>query len=138
MAKITSFQLFELIIIPTTILLSLLFMFVVGASFIGESFLNVMGIPTILGIIISLCIIILLFKQNYIVEFSQIETLFRVLAITGGGLVIPLTFLQLNGLLNIQILISLLTLIFTAISGIFALVCVQFLWRIKFTQQSSE
>ena len=113
-------------------------MFLVGASFIGESFWNIMGAPAILGILISLTIIILLFKQNFFVEFSQIETLFRVLAITGGTLVIPLTFLQLNNLLNIQMLISLLTLIFTTISGILALVCIQFLWRIKFTQQSSE
>ncbi|NHJ02107.1 MAG: hypothetical protein EAX86_08175 [Candidatus Heimdallarchaeota archaeon] len=138
MDRITGFQLFELIAIPITILASVLFMFVIGASFIGDNFWNIMGFPTIIGTLFSLFILVILVQKGQIKKFSQIETIFRLLAIGGGGLLIPVIFLQLNGRLDGFLLISILALVFSIIGGLMALISLRFLWQIYFIQQSSE
>lgn len=138
MATLTSFQRFELILIPICFILSLLLILIFGLTIIGNQTLVIMGIPVLVGSGISIFIGYLLNQRNLIRDFNQLELLLRLLVLGGGGALIPLLLTQLLEIFTGYFIFSVLSLVFSLLGGIMSISCLLFLWRTRSIQQLLE
>ncbi|MHA1969131.1 MAG: hypothetical protein ACW964_15195 [Candidatus Hodarchaeales archaeon] len=138
MTKLTSFQQLELILIPVTFFFSLIFVFLIGLNIIGYETWDIMGVPIILGSIIGIIVIYILKQEKLIFSFNHLETLFRILVIIGGIILIPMIIGQMYGVLNTELVFSLLALIFTSLGTIMGIACVFLLYYSNLTLESSK
>lgn len=138
MVVLTTLQRFELILIPISFLFSLLLLFIFGISIIGSQTLVIMGIPVLLGSVISIVIGYLLNQRKSIQDFNQLETLFRLLVLGGGGVLIPILLIQLLELFTGYFILSVLSLVFSLLGGLISISCFLLLWRLRSIQHLSE
>ncbi len=138
MVILTFFQRFELILIPISFILSLILMLIFGLAIIGNQILDIMGIPVLLGSGISILIGYLLNRRNLIQDFKQLEIMFRLLVLGGGGILIPLLLIQLLEIFSGYFIFSVLSLVFSLLGGIMSISCVLLLWRVRSNQQLLE
>ncbi len=138
MVTLTSFQRFELILIPISFILSLLLMLIFSLAIIGNQTLDIMGIPVLLGSGISILIGYLLNQRNLIQDFKQLEILFRLLVLGGGGVLIPLLLTQLLEVLTGYFILSVLSLVFSLLGGIMSISSLLLLWRARSIQPLLE
>ena len=138
MVTLTSFQRFELILIPISFILSLLLMLIFSLALIGNQTLNIMGIPVLLGSGISILIGYLLNQRNLIQDFKQLEMLFRLLVLGGSGVLIPLLLTQILEVFTGFFIFSVLSLVFSLLGGIMSISCLLLLWRARSIQQLLE
>ncbi|UCE12394.1 MAG: hypothetical protein JSV04_09360 [Candidatus Heimdallarchaeota archaeon] len=138
MTTLTPFQKFELIAIPLVLMFSQIMIFLFGIAMIGNELWIIMGIPILLGIVISFFIVYLINKRFLVIEFSQLELLFRILVGGGGGALIPLLLAQILDLVAESIIFPILSLVFSLISGIMIISCLLFLYRYQSIQAPSE
>ena len=138
MASVTNFQKMELILIPAIFLFSQVLILLFGLSIIGEETWIVMGIPMMLGGILSAIILILILKYVKIEEFRQLEVFFRVLTILGGIAIILILAIQIFLHETGYVIFSLQTLIISIIGYAMTIMCISFLKKTFPIQGLSE
>ncbi|MCK4849130.1 MAG: hypothetical protein KAT16_08905 [Candidatus Heimdallarchaeota archaeon] len=138
MASVTNFQKMELILIPAIFLFSQVLILLFGLSIIGEETWIVMGIPMMLGGILSVIILILILKYVKIEEFRQLEVFFRVLTILGGIAIILILAIQIFLHETGYVIFSLQTLIISIIGYAMTIMCISFLKKTFPIQGLSE
>ena len=127
LTDLTSFQRLELFLIPIVFLMSLIFILLMGLNIIGSEIWSIMGVPFLLGSIIGGFIVFIVKKKKFINDFNQLEKLFRVLVVVGGLALIPLLIIQILGSFNVNLVFSILALIFSLIGTTMGLTCILFL-----------
>lgn len=135
---ITPFQKFELIAIPIVLVFSQIMILLFGITLIGNELLIIMGMPILLGSLISIFIVYLITRKYFISEFSQIERLFRILVLGGGGALIPFLLAQILDLLTEYLIFPILSFIFSLISGIMIISCLYLLYSTQLSRVPSE
>jgi hypothetical protein len=137
LTDLTSFQRLELILIPSTFLLSLVFIFLLGLNMIGSEVLSIIGIPVLLGLIIGSLFVLIIKTKYFIYDFLSLEKLFRLLVIIGGLILIPLILTQILGYISSNMIFSFLALIFSLIGTIMGITCLMLLYHNSFTHDLS-
>ncbi|MFX0122517.1 MAG: hypothetical protein ACFFAE_02710 [Candidatus Hodarchaeota archaeon] len=138
MNTLTSLQRFELVLVPSCFLFSQILILTFGFSFLGDKTWGMMGIPVLLGSVISIIIGYFLNHEKLLQDFKQLETLFRILVLAGGGALIPLLLAQNFNLITVHSIFSILTLIFTTLGGIMTISCLLLFWHTRLIQKPSE
>ncbi len=138
MATLTSFQRFELVLIPSSFLFSQILVLIFGLNIIGSETWIIMGIPVLMGSLISIFIGYFLNQRNMVYEVKQLESLFRLLFLAGGGALIPLLLVQILDLLTVYSVFSLLSLIFSVLGGTMTISCFLLLRQTPSTHELSE
>ncbi len=127
MKELTRFQQLELILIPITFIFSQLLIFLFGISIIGEETIRIMGIPMTLGLLTAVILIFVIFQQIEIREFSQLEIIFRVLTIIGGGVLIVMISFQILLKVNSLDIIPILAFVIATIGDTMSMMCIYLL-----------
>ena len=138
MNSVTTFQKMELILIPSIFIFSKVLILLFGLSILGEEIWIIMGIPMMIGVILSIASSILIQKKIEIVEFRQLETIFRVMAILGGVAIIFVIIIQIVLTNADYSIFSLQTLIISVIGDIMTIMCIIFLMKTFPTQEPSK
>ncbi|UCG89723.1 MAG: hypothetical protein JSU57_04405 [Candidatus Heimdallarchaeota archaeon] len=120
---LTSYQRFELVIIPSSFLFGQILILIIGLNTIGSETWFIIGIPVLMGLTVSLFIGYFLKRKNMVHEMDQLESLFRVLVLTGGGVLIPLLLAQVFNLFTYYYIFSILSLIFSILGGTMSISC---------------
>lgn len=136
--SLTSFQRFELVLIPSSFLFSLILVLMFGLTIIGSETWIIMGIPVLLGAIISIVIGYFLNKRNMVHEITQLESLFRLLVLAGGVALIPVLLAQTFKLLTLYSIFSILSLIFSVLGSTMTISCFLLFWYTRSTHQPLE
>jgi hypothetical protein len=136
--SVTAFQKLELILIPTIFIFSQILILLFGLSILGEEIWIIMGIPMMLGAILSVIASIIILNYFQMVEFRQLEIIFRVLAILGGIAIIFVIIIQIVLADSGYVIFSLQTLIISVIGDIMTILCILFLKKTFPTQELSE
>jgi dipeptide/tripeptide permease len=125
-----------LILIPISFIFSQILIFLFGISVIGEEILSILGIPMIFGLFVAIILSYLLFQRTAIRKFSQIENIFRILTIIGGGVLIILICFQI--ILDIKSLdiIPFMALVISTIGDMMTIMCI-YLLRNSFVKKES-
>ena len=135
---VTAFQKLELILIPTIFIFSQILILLFGLSILGEEIWIIMGTPMMLGAILSVIASIIILNYFQMVEFRQLEIIFRVLAILGGIAIIFVIIIQIVLADSGYVIFSLQTLIISVIGDIMTILCILFLKKTFPTQELSE
>jgi hypothetical protein len=135
---LTSLQRFELVLIPTCFLFSQILVLIFGLNFLGNETWVVMGIPVLLGAGISIICGFFLNHRKLLQEFKQLEVVFRILVLAGGGALIPLLLAQNFNLLTINSIFPILSLIFSTLGGTMTISCFFLYWHTRLIQKPSE
>jgi len=130
---LTSYQRFELVLIPSSFLFSLILVLIFGLNIIGSETWVLMGIPVLLGFAISIFIGYFLKKRNMVHEITQLESLFRLLVLAGGGVLIPVLVAQVFELLTFSSIFSILSLIFSVLGCTMTISCFLLFWHTRTT-----
>ncbi|MHA1542077.1 MAG: hypothetical protein ACTSQH_03800 [Candidatus Hodarchaeales archaeon] len=138
MISVTAFQKLELILIPTIFIFSQILILLFGLSILGEEIWIIMGTPMMLGAILSVIASIIILNYFQMVEFRQLEIIFRVLAILGGIAIIFVIIIQIVLADSGYVIFSLQTLIISVIGDIMTILCILFLKKTFPTQELSE
>lgn len=138
METLTSLQRFELVLIPTCFLFSQILVLLFGFNFLGNETWVMMGIPVLLGSLISIIFGYFLNHKKILQEFKQLETLFRILVLSGGGALIPLLLAQNFNLLPLYSIFSILSLIFSTLGGTMTISCFLLFWHTRLIKKPSE
>jgi len=136
--SVTAFQKLELILIPTIFIFSQILILLFGLSILGEEIWIIMGTPMMLGAILSVIASIIILNYFQMVEFRQLEIIFRVLAILGGIAIIFVIIIQIVLADSGYVIFSLQTLIISVIGDIMTILCILFLKKTFPTQELSE
>jgi hypothetical protein len=114
---------------------SQILIFLFGISVIGKEILSILGIPMIFGLFAAIILSYLLFQRTAIREFSQIENIFRIFTIIGGGVLIVLICFQI--ILDIKSLdiIPFMALVISTIGDMMTIMCI-YLLRIHLLRRS--
>lgn len=128
---LTSYQRFELVLIPSSFLFSLILVLIFGLNIIGSETWVIMGIPVLLGFAISIFIGYFLKKRNMVHEITQLESLFRLLVLAGGGVLIPVLLAQVFELLPFSSIFSILSLIFSVLGCTMTISCFLLFWHTR-------
>jgi hypothetical protein len=125
-----------LILIPISFIFSQILIYLFGISVIGEEILSILGIPMIFGLFVAIILSYLLFQRTAIRKFSQIENIFRILTIIGGGVLIILICFQI--ILDIKSLdiIPFMALVISTIGDMMTIMCI-YLLRNSFVKKES-
>lgn len=123
LVTLTSYQRFELVIIPSSFLFGQILILIIGLNTIGSETWFIIGIPVLMGLTVSLFIGYFLKRKNMVHEMDQLESLFRVLVLTGGGVLIPLLLAQVFNLFTYYYIFSILSLIFSILGGTMSISC---------------
>lgn len=137
MTTLTPFQRFELALIPISFLFSQILVLLFGLNIIGSETWIIMGIPVLLGSVISIVIGYFLNQRKMIQEAKQLESLFRLLVLAGGGALIPLLLAQILDLLTVFSVFSILALIFSVLGGTMTISCILLFWHTRIIQEPS-
>lgn len=127
--SLTTFQRFELVIIPISFSLSELFMLSLASMFLGDDALSVLGVPFVVGITVSLPILAILDRGQWFESFQRLETVLRLLVVVGGAALVPVLLSQLVMPFSGYQIFFFLALIFSALGGTITLSCLLVLWR---------
>ncbi|UCG00456.1 MAG: hypothetical protein JSW11_12515 [Candidatus Heimdallarchaeota archaeon] len=138
METLTSLQQFELVLIPFCFLFSQILILIFGLNFLGNETWVMMGIPVLLGSIISFIFGYFLNHKKLIQEFKQLEKLFRILVLAGGGALIPLLIAQNFHFMNVFLIFFILSLIFSTLGGTMTISCILLVWHFRLIQKPSE
>ncbi len=138
MATLTSFQRFELVLIPSSFLFSQILVLIFGLNIIGSETWVIMGIPVLMGSLISILIGYFLNQRNMVYEVKHLESFFRLLVLSGGGALIPLLLVQILDLINVYSVFSILSLIFSVLGGTMTISCFLLLRQTQSTHEISE
>jgi len=133
LVTLTSYQRFELVLIPSSFLFSLILVLIFGLNIIGSETWVLMGIPVLLGFAISIFIGYFLKKRNMVHEITQLESLFRLLVLAGGGVLIPVLVAQVFELLTFSSIFSILSLIFSVLGCTMTISCFLLFWHTRTT-----
>ena len=136
--SVTAFQKLELILIPTIFIFSQILILLFGLSILGKEIWIIMGTPMMLGAILSVIASIIILNYFQMVEFRQLEIIFRVLAILGGIAIIFVIIIQIVLADSGYVIFSLQTLIISVIGDIMTILCILFLKKTFPTQELSE
>jgi hypothetical protein len=135
---VTTFQKLELILIPTIFIFSQILILLFGLSILGEEIWIIMGTPMMLGVILSVISSAIIVNYFQIVEFRQLEIIFRVMAILGGVAIIFVIIIQIVLAESGYGIFSLQALIISVIGDIMTILCIIFLKKTISTQELSE
>lgn len=138
LATLTSFQRFELVLIPSSFLFSQILVLLFGFNIIGSKTWVIMGIPVLFGSVISIIIGFFLNQRHMVHEIKHLESLFRLLVVVGGGVLIPLLIAQTLGFLTAYSIFSILSLFFSVLGGTMTISCFILLWYTRPIQEFSE
>jgi len=138
LVTVTTFQKMELILIPAIFLFSQVLILVFGFSIIGEEAWIIMGIPMMLGAILSAIFLIFILNYVQIEEFRQLEIFFRVLTILGGIVIILILVIQIFLYETGYFIFSLQALAISVIGDVMSMLCILFLKKTFPTQGLSE
>jgi hypothetical protein len=138
LVTLTSFQRFELILIPCSFLFSQILVLLFGLNIIGSETWVIMGIPVLFGSLISIVIGVFLYQRQMVHDFKNLESLLRLIVFIGGALLIPLLLAQTLGLFTVYSIFSILSLIFSSLGGIMTISCVILLWHTRPSQEVLE
>ena len=138
LVTVTTFQKMELILIPAIFLFSQVLILVFGFSIIGEEAWIIMGIPMMLGAILSAIFLIFILNYVQIEEFRQLEIFFRVLTILGGIVIILILVIQIFLYETGYFIFSLQALTISVIGDVMSILCILFLKKTFPTQGLSE
>jgi hypothetical protein len=97
--------------------------------FLGDDALSIVGIPFLVGVALSLPIIAVLNRGQWLDSFQRLETLFRFLVILGGAALVPVLLSQLIIPFSGYEVFFFLALIFSALGATITLACLLVLWR---------
>ncbi|MFW9853869.1 MAG: hypothetical protein ACFFFG_02370 [Candidatus Thorarchaeota archaeon] len=129
MPRLTTFQRFELLIIPLSFLLSEFFMLSLASMFLGKDALSIVGIPFLGGVTLSLPIVAVLNHGQWLDSFQRLETLLRFLVMIGGAALVPVLLSQFVISFSGYEVFFFLALIFSALGATITLSCLLVLWR---------
>ncbi len=135
---VTTFQKIELILIPSIFIFSQVLILLFGLSILGKDMWIIMGTPMLLGAILSVISSILIQYNFKIIEFRQLEIIFRILVILGGIAIIFVILIQIVLTNTDYVIFSLQTLIISVIGDIMTILCIIFLMKTFPTQELSE
>ena len=135
---VTAFQKLELILIPTVFIFSQILILLFGLSILGKEIWIIMGTPMMLGVILSVISSIIILNYFQLVEFRQLEVIFRAMAILGGIAIICVIIIQIVLADSGYVIFSLQTLIISVIGDIMTILCIIFLKKTFPTQELSE
>ncbi|MFX0013505.1 MAG: hypothetical protein ACFFB2_14340 [Promethearchaeota archaeon] len=138
MITLTSFQRFELVLIPSSFLFSQILVFIFGFTIIGSETWIIMGIPVLVGLNISLPIGYIFQRKKKITNFKQLESIFRFLVLIGAGGLIPLLIAQYFELLSIYSIFSILSFILSLLGCTMTISCILLLWYSRTIKDPSE
>ncbi|MFW9780123.1 MAG: hypothetical protein ACFFE8_14830 [Candidatus Heimdallarchaeota archaeon] len=129
MPQLTTFQRFELVIIPLSFSFSELVMLSLASMFLGKEALSLVGIPFLVGVTLSLPIVVVLNRGQWLDSFQRLETLLRFLVMLGGAALVPVLLSQLVISFSGYEVFFFLALIFSALGATITLSCLLVLWR---------
>jgi hypothetical protein len=135
---VTAFQKLELILIPTIFIFSQILILLFGLSILGEEIWIIMGTPMMLGAILSVISSVIILNYIQLVEFRQLEIIFRVMAILGGFSIIIVIIVQIVLAESGYGIFSLQTLIISVLGDIMTILCIIFLKKTIPNHELSE